>query len=315
MRRFVCALALFVCAAPLYAADAIPFNLLLATKGDKSAYFLPTIHQSNQAMQQRLAQTVRCMPEIDAIVFEVDIDEAMKKFNVTGYSVAENKKLGQRLPAGLLAPLDDLADKVLPPSAPRKGASAANRMGMHPAHFLAMLNGNVNNRILREHGINLAGSAFEAMLHGYAGAKKLEELHLEAVDTVAAAHVAIPPQQLSAQAAYLLRLADDKKMQDDVARVYADTYALFERGDWTQEDVQGLNAAMRATQPDAYVANAVLKRTRDMMASFEALPPRAKPVLVAVGLGHFGKTDGIEAVLAQGGYTLRRHAVSCRRAP
>jgi uncharacterized protein YbaP (TraB family) len=68
---------------------------------------------------------------------------------------------------------------------------------------------------------------------------------------------------------------------------------------------------MRAGQSDGYVVSVVIKRTQDMMARFEALPRRDKPVLLAVGMGHFGKVDGIEAWLSARGYTLRYSSGTC----
>jgi uncharacterized protein YbaP (TraB family) len=310
MHRLLFALALLFCVAPLRCADARPFQLLLATKGTDAAYFLPTIHQSTDAMRQRLAETLRCLPEIDAVVTEANLDD-IAKFKLVRYSINENRRLGHRFPAELLGRLDDLSDKALPRAFPRKSASAADRMGMHPSHFLAILKSRVDFHILREHGIHISGTSFESLLRAHARERKIDEQHLEAVDAAAAAHAAIAPVHINAQADYLLRLWDDRRMRQEVYRAHDDMYALFERGDWTAANVQTLNAAMRAGQSDGYVASVVIKRTQDMMARFEALPRRDKPVLVAVGMGHFGKVDGIEAWLSARGYTLRYSSGTC----
>lgn len=310
-QRLLAAMAFSLCSILAQAAAATGYPLLVATKGGATAYFLPTVHQSNAAMAARLAETLRCLPEIGVIATEVDFEEAKRAF-VLNYSKAENATLKQQFPADLVAPLDDLSVKVMPTAFPIKGASGANSAGIHPAHYLYYLRGRVMYHITRSRGVNLGGPAFEALLHDHARSRQLREEGLEGVRANPAAFFALTPEDVRAEANYLLRMEKDRRQADAAFTAYTGFYSLFEEGDWRKADIQALNDAMRATQSPSHVASVVVKRTQDMMDRFDALPKTA-PVLVAIGMGHFGKRDGVEAELAARGYTLSERSAGCVR--
>lgn len=310
MRHIILLFAFFFVCAPSYAAVPKPYNFLVATKSGQTILFLPTIHQTNEVMRARLKATLRCLPEIGAVVTESNLEDD-KKFNLLNFSISENKERRQLVAPAQLARLDDLSDKVMPRVYPRKFASTANRLGMHPAHFLSILKSRVDLYILMQHGWDLFGPPFESLLHAHAVENGLAEYYLEQADTAAAAHMAISPAQVAAHAAYLLALFDDRKMQSQVYIAADDMNEMFKTGDWTVASTQKLNAALRIGQSDAYVAAVVVQRTKDMLTRLESLPKQIKPSLVAIGMAHFGNVDGVEAVLLARGYKLRRTAGSC----
>lgn len=300
-------------AAALPAALASPYNLLQAKRKGSTVLLLGTRHSSDELMQARMRETLDCLPELSAVATEIDFEQN-KDFNLLNYGIEKNRTAGLKIPEPLVEPLDQIADRVLRPDQfPRKLASVANRLGIHPGYVLFVLRGKLF--LVSNKTTGVFGPALDLMLEQYAQRRQLPHWVVEEPTAAPDAYFAEPADQIEDEAKYVIRLYGDRSLQEATYAAEDDAAELFWHGDWTTLDWKQWHATQSRDKSPNYINKFTIERTAGMARYIDAFPPQPKPVLVGVGLNHFGGPGGLEDELRKRGFSVSRHVLHCDSAP